>query len=286
MIYLILAILCSSCITLVLKAGAKYSGNRYAMLSCNYITCVIMSVIFMPKDVVFDMADGGSRVLMLALINGTLFLVCMTYNQINVEKNGAILTSTFVRLGVLIPTLLSIVFYKEIPSMLQVAGIVLVVIAFVIMGLGQKEEKKVEREAAQKVVLLDLIILMFLGGITDSMSKVYEQTCSMELDDWYLLITFAVALVLCVALTVYKKQSFEWKSCAVGVAIGVPNYLSTLFLLQSLSKVEAFLAYPTYSVGSILVVITVSYIVFKEKLNQSQKISVGFIVGALLLLNL
>lgn len=281
MLYLILAIICSSCITLVLKAGAKYSDNRYAMLSCNYITCVLMVLIFMDKEVEFSMVNGGRIILMLGLVNGILFLICMAYNQINAAKNGAILTATFVRLGVLVPTLLSIVLYKEIPSSLQVVGIILVVIAFVVMGIGQKEEKA----SATKVVLKDLILLMFLGGITDSMSKVYEQTCDMELADWFLLITFFVALVICSITMVYKKQRIGWRECAVGVSIGIPNYLSTLFLLQSLSRVPAFFVYPTYSVGSILVVMTASYMIFGEKLNRSQKISIVLIIGALILLN-
>lgn len=281
MIYLILAIVCSACITLVLKAGAKYSENRYAMLTCNYIVCIIMVIIFMPKDIVLDLANGGKAVLLLGLVNGTLFLICMAYNQINVAKNGAILTATFVRLGVLVPTILSVVIYKEIPTILQVAGIICVIIAFIIMGRGQKEEQKV----ATKIALGELILLMFLGGITDSMSKVYEQSCSMEYADWYLLITFAVALILCFGVSIYKKQKIGAKEWAVGAAVGIPNYLSTLFLLQAVSRVEAFLAYPMYSVGSILVVVAVSYLLFAEKLNRSQKIGVGFIIVALLLLN-
>ncbi len=241
-----------------------------------------MVMIFMPKDVELFSESKGNLVLLLGIINGMLFLICMAYNQMNVVKNGAILTATFVRLGVLVPTLLSILFFKEIPSSMQVVGIVLVFVAFIVMGMGQKENKKMDT----KISLRDLILLMFLGGITDSMSKVYEQTCSMELADWFLLITFSVALICCVTTAILKKQKFGWKEAAVGVAVGVPNYLSTLFLLQSLSKVPAFFAYPIYSVGSILVVITVSYLLFREKLNKFQKISIGFILCALLLLNL
>lgn len=280
MIYLILAILCSSCITLVLKAGANFSQNRYAMLSCNYVTCVAMALIFMPKGVAFDPSGDGRLVLLLGGLNGVLFLLCMAYNQINVAKNGAILTATFVRLGVLVPTLLSIVYYKEIPTVLQLIGIVLVILAFLIMGRGQKDQH------LRKVALGDLILLMFLGGITDSMSKIYEQNCPMALDDWYLLLTFSVALFFCFLMSLYKRQKIGWKDCAVGVAIGIPNYLSTLFLLQSLSRVPALLVYPTYSVGTILTVIAVSYLLFGEKLNPFQKISVATILVALLLLNI
>ncbi|MFI3173038.1 MAG: EamA family transporter [Eubacteriales bacterium] len=282
MIYLILAIICSSCITLVLKIGSKYTENRYAMLTCNYITCVIMAIIFMPKNTAIFSDVSGRMAMVLGLVNGILYLVCMSYNQINVVKNGAILTATFVRLGVVVPTLLSILFYKEIPSVVQVVGIFLVLIAFVLMGMSGKGNKDIE----VKIVLRDLILLMILGGITDSMSKVFEQTCSMELADWFLLITFFVALVICIIVTIYKHQKIGKKECVVGVAIGIPNYLSTLFLLQSLGKIPAFLAYPTYSVGSILVVITVSYILLREKLDKMQKVSVGFIMLALLFLNM
>lgn len=281
MIYLILAILCSSCITLVLKVGARYTDNRYGMLTCNYITCVVLVAIFMPKNIGFPYENRERLVLILGLVNGMLFLICMAYNQINIVKNGAILTATFVRLGVLIPTIMSIIFYKETPTIFQAIGILFVLAAFVIMGVGNRKEEMV----VEKTSIKALVCLMILGGITDSMSKIYEQTCSMELADWFLFITFAVALVCCIATMICKHQKIGVRECVLGVGIGIPNYFSTLFLLQALSKVPAFFAYPTYSVGSILVVLGVSCIVFREKLDFYQKSGMVSIIVSLILLN-
>lgn len=281
MISLLLAVICSASITLVLKVGAKHCDNRYVMLSSNYITCVIMALLFMPREQIFSISEHGFLVLLLGVINGILFLVCMVYNQINVKKNGAILTATFVRLGIMVPTLLSIFLFGEIPSRMQVVGILIVAVAFVIMGKGQKKDVA----SISKATLGSLIALMLLGGVTDSMSKVFEQTCPMELDDIYLLVTFGVAFVICAGITCYKRERVGVKDCVMGVAMGIPNYLSTLFLIKAISTVPAFVVYPSFSVGSILVVILVSVLCFKEKLEKMQVVSLILIISALILLN-
>ncbi len=281
MLYLIIAILCSSCITLIFKGFDKYSTNKYAMLCCNYITCIMFGLFFMPKNQTMDMIVGEYEIIGLGVINGVLFLLCLLLNQRNATKNGAILTATFVRLGVLVPTLLSIFLFGERPSALQVIGIGGVVVAFVIMG----KRSGGERPEFSVTAIKSLSKLMILGGITDSMSKVFEQMGRMELEQWFLLITFSVACILCIVIIVCKKQPFGARDCAMGIAIGVPNYLSTLFLLRALASVPAFIAYPVYSVGTILIVMLISFWGFKERLGKHQLISVGIIIGALILLN-
>ena len=70
-----------------------------------------------------------------------------------------------------------------------------------------------------------------------------------------------------------------------GMSLGIPNYLSSLFLLKSLSSVSAYIAYPTYSVGAILVVIAASTLFFHEKLSAYSRISVLMIIAAIVMLN-
>lgn len=48
----------------------------------------------------------------------------------------------------------------------------------------------------------------------------------------------------------------------------------------------AFLVYPSYSVGVILVISAASYVCFKERLNRRQLGAAGMILAALVLLNL
>lgn len=71
-----------------------------------------------------------------------------------------------------------------------------------------------------------------------------------------------------------------------GVLIGIPNYYSARFLLKSLSRIPAIVAYPTYSVSSIVLVSAAGVILFHEKMNGRRKAAVALVLAALLLLNL
>ena len=71
-----------------------------------------------------------------------------------------------------------------------------------------------------------------------------------------------------------------------GALIGIPNYYSARFLLKSLSHVPAIVAYPTYSVSSIVIVSAAGVILFHEKMNRRRKAAVALVLAALLLLNM
>ncbi|MBM6716292.1 hypothetical protein H6B15_06420 [Gemmiger formicilis] len=56
--------------------------------------------------------------------------------------------------------------------------------------------------------------------------------------------------------------------------------------LGALTELPAFLVYPFYSVGVILIISVVSFFLFHERLNRRQMGAAGMILGALVLLNL
>ena len=118
------------------------------------------------------------------------------------------------------------------------------------------------------------------------MSKVFEEVGVSSLKSQYLLCTFAFALLLCTALCIAKKQKLTVMDALFGLAIGIPNYCSTKFLLWSLGSVPAVVAYPTYSVGTIVLVTLAGVMAFREKLSKRKLIALGVIVAALALLNL
>ena len=68
--------------------------------------------------------------------------------------------------------------------------------------------------------------------------------------------------------------------------MGVPNFLSSRLLLAALTELPAFLVYPSYSVGVILIVSLLSFFLFQERLGRRQLAAVGMILAALVLLNL
>ena len=103
---------------------------------------------------------------------------------------------------------------------------------------------------------------------------------------YMLLITFAVALVLCGALVAVKKEKPGRNELLYGAMIGVPNFFSSRFLLGALGEIPAVVVYPTFSVATILLVTLTGVMAFKEKLKAKQWIALGIILMALVLLNI
>ena len=131
-----------------------------------------------------------------------------------------------------------------------------------------------------------LIILLLAGGLSDFMSKLYEELGEPALKDQYLLYTFVVALILCVILCILRKQSLCWQDVLFGLLIGIPNYFSARFLLLSLNQLPAVVVYPTFSAGTIVLTTLAGLILFGEKLSTRKWLALCVILGALVLLNL
>ena len=140
MFYLIAGFICSALVSIVLKISDRKEYDRYGMLAVNYLTCLIPFLISQRNKSFPSFDSDFIFCLLLALINGAMYLAGMAINQMNVKRNGAVLQASFARLGVMVPTCLAIVFFGERPSLLQAAGIIIVLAAFCIMNIREKNE--------------------------------------------------------------------------------------------------------------------------------------------------
>ena len=278
MINLILAIASSMLVSVCMRLSEGKAKNNISMLAMNYAMCTVLSLAFAGSIDLFPKAEGLGFALGLGLVSGAMYLGSFMLLQWNIRVNGVVLPATFMKLGVIVPTLTSIIAFGETPRAAQLAGIVLAIIAILLIQL--------EKGSSKAKNALGLVILLVAGGSTDVLSKIYEQLGSSALSDQYLLYTFFVALALCALLAVIKKQKLTISDIAFGLLVGVPNYFSARFLLLSLSSVPAVIAYPTYSVGTIVLITLVGRAAFGEKLSRRQIVAMGVILAALVLLNL
>ena len=71
-----------------------------------------------------------------------------------------------------------------------------------------------------------------------------------------------------------------------GVFVGVPNFLCSQYMLRAIERMPAIIAYPGYSVGTIVLVTLAGMAFFREKLSRRQVIALLIIMAALAMLNL
>lgn len=307
MIYLIIAILCSSAMAIIFKISENNKLNRYAVTTFNYITAVFISLILMLRENsripnievsnflgevnnvisnnnIFSIEYTLTWCLFLGGITGVLYLTSLLMYQLCVHKQGMSLTGTFSKLGILVPTLLSISLWGEVPNKFQWIGIALSILSILIINLDFSSNK-----FNYKSIKWSLILLFFINGFTEFTSKIFEKYTLAQYKSLFLFFVFFTAFLLSLILLYmsFKKGNSITKSDIItGVCVGIPNLFSTFFLINSLKYIQASIAFPTYSVGTILVINVFGIVVFKEILSRKELLGILTTLIAILFLNI
>lgn len=277
MLSLVLAILSSAMVSILMRLSETKIKNNIAMLVMNYLMCSLLAAGYAGAGSLVDLGPQLHLTAGMGVFNGVLYLVSFLLLQWNVRKNGVVLSSTFMKLGLLVTMVVSVVFYREIPDGGQLTGFALAVAAIVLINY-----RKEKTAAGYKP---GLIWLLLCGGMADAMSKIFEESGVPGMGDPFLFFTFFAALGLCAALMLLQGQQVGRWEALFGLLIGIPNFFSSKFLLRSLAEVPAVIAYPVYSVAGILVVTLAGVLLFKERLEKRQWAALGMILAALALLN-
>ena len=278
MIYLLFAILSSAGVTLVMRLSVNSIKNTITMLAAGYLSCTILSILHTAPVHTNSITKDDLPTMMLGILGGILLLAGFIALQVNTRINGVVLSGVFAKLGVIIPVLISILFFKEQPKLIQILGFILTLIAIILMNSGKSDSKTTSITA--------LFLLLLSNGLADSMAKFFDAFGNHHLEGFYFIFTFTVAFLLSCALAVMKKQHISAPDIYYGLLLGIPNFYSIRFLTKAVMEIPAFIAFPTYSVSTIILISTIGMIFFKEKLTRNQKYGFILILFALILLNI
>ena len=277
MIYLVIAIISSSLVSLVMRVSKKYLDGNLGITLTNYVICTMMAAVYSGINNLFPKIAGSGFTLQLGAVTGVLYLTGLLITQVNIQKNGVVLSTIFQKLGLVIQILISVVIFKERPEIIQVLGIILCLAAVILINF--------EREQTIIHFKLGLMLTLLVSGFCEGMSKIHEELGNAVLSEHFLFYTFGTAMILCFGLIVIRRVKIGYRDLIFGVLLGIPNFFSAKFLLKSLESVPAVIAFPTFSVGAIVIITLVGVLVFKEKLSRKQVIGTAGILLALVLLN-
>lgn len=277
MIYLLLAILSSACVTLFLRLTESRVKSDMTMFAGNYAVCSLLSYLYAGK---FPSAgEGLPFAAFLGLVSGFFFLASFLMLKRSLAVNGVALSSTFMKMGVLVPTAIALVFFGERMTGRTFAGFVLALAAIVLLKF-EKEEKS----GGKRFGLL--VCLLLSGGLADASSTVYEHLGTETCSDAFLFFTFFCALLLSVIFALREREKAAWTDLLPGALVALPNYYSSRFLLLALGKMPAVTVYPVYSVSVLLLITFAGVFFFKERLSPRKRLAILMILFALALLNL
>lgn len=277
MFYLLLAITCSTLVQVIMRLSSKKVKNDVSMLAANYLMCSIIALL----NIGTFPRWGNSYPITLGLggFNGIVYLLSFLLLQLNVKRNGIVLSASFMKLGLLVPVAASVLLFGEAPGITKILGFFVALVAIVFINY----QPNATQNATFKVGLL---LLLLCSGCADLMTKVFQELGDPSHAALFLLCTFAGALVLCLLLLLHRKERPGKAEILFGFLISIPNYYSSRFLLRCLESLDAVVAYPSYNVGAILLTTLLGVLLFKERLSRRQWGAMGIILIALVLLNI
>lgn len=282
MLYLFLAILSSASIAMILKFSESRKLNRYAVTSANYISAFTISLILSIKGMKSVSFSGLPNVLGLGIFAGVLYFLGFIFIQKSIKENGVGITGAVSKIGIILPVILSMILWKEIPNYLQSLGVVVSISAIILINIDPDDIRSL------KSFNETILFLFLIAGFAEFTTKLFEKFCVMEYKPLYLFTIFFTAFWISIYFTYTtwrKGRKITKTDIVTGLSVGIPNMLTSFFLIESFRYYKASVAFPIYSSGTIVLINLGGIFLFKEKFIRKNAFAVVMIVIAIVLMN-
>ncbi len=275
MFSLLFATACSASIALVFKFSEGRKLNRYAVTSVNYLTAIIASALMAAMSgVPFTAFKAGLGV---GIPAGVCFFLAFLYYQLSVRDSGAGLAGMFGKLGILMPMLLSLVLWREYPTVIQTAGIFLAIGAIIMVSFS--------KGSGSRGFHVALILLFLFGGLSEFSNKLFQKYGFSSEKAYFLMIVFTVAFFVSLIMTYREGRQPSKADVLTGICVGVPNMFSSFFLIRALDFLPTAVVFPVYSAGSMALILILSRILYGERLSARHYGAIGMTMIALVMIN-
>ncbi|MCQ2561862.1 MAG: DMT family transporter [Clostridia bacterium] len=279
MIYLILAILCSSCLALAFALAGKLKLDTMNITLINYIAACGVSAFNLFREIsggIFSPAAMSAYTLPIAICAGAAALAGFWFIQRSVVANGPSATTMFSKLAMVIPVLVSVLFLNEEAGLLRWIGILLAVISLVLYNW----------DGGFKVNGL-LLGVWLTDGWAILCSNLFARTCNPVDNTFYLTVLFGTAAVLAAVLIIKGKgPKITLKEISFGFVLGVLNLGNIGFMVKSLQVLPTSIVSPVIAVGVILITAIAGRLFFGETFKKRKITALGITIAALVILNI
>ena len=285
---------------MIMRAYPRYKINSFHAIVFNYYSCVLTWLFLTPDLHAFTNVQWSSEGTLLTLALGTLFVIAFMFIGLTAQKVSVTAASLAGNMSLVIPVLFGLFIFKNNNKDFTFVNYTGLILALAALALGaiqspQKQEVIVEKQKSGNVtsLLWLLPILTFFGSGTNNtlinyLSSKYYLAGQTTI---FMIIACTGAVLIGSVLLLYKvivnKEKIELRSIAGGLILGVPNFLSLYFLLQALSDFGNSAAYvfPIYNILSMLVSSFAAWVIYKEKLNNYNRLGLALAVVAIILIS-
>jgi drug/metabolite transporter (DMT)-like permease len=285
MIYLVLSIVFSTLTVSFFKVFHLKKVNTFQAIVVNYLTCGVIGT-YLAKTPVYSVQFWQAPWLLYTVILGFLFISIFYLIALTAQKMSVAASMVSAKLSVVIPVLVAWQFLSESLSLTQIIGILISFIAvFFISARSEPNPEHANKE------FWFLPILVFLGsGCIDALLKFLESRyipaySSDDIVTATFLFAFVFGSLSLLVQQIKLKESIQVKSLAWGLLLGIPNYFSMYFLVETLAVFPASFIFPINNIGIVAFSTVLAFWAFSEKLSVKNYIGLGLAIVSILLIS-
>lgn len=281
-LYIGLSSACSVAIAHFLKKTEFKKLSTIRVLTVNYIVAALAAFLIPAggADIDFQFSEARPALLLAALV-GVIFIANFFIYSKSVSKNGVGISVAAMRISLLVPVLLSTLWYLELLESRQWIGVLTV---FIALFLLLPNKRKMLREPLSAAWLL---VLLFLGtGIGDGSLKIFEVEFSSLLtkEQFMGAVFICSTLVGFIAIIASGNFKFTKQEILMGSVIGIPNLYSAIFLIEALERMNGAIVYSTVNILTVLGATILGMVRWGDKLTNIQWAGIVITIISILLL--
>ena len=283
-LFIVLSAVTSVTIAHFLKVTESRQLNTIRVLTVNYFVATTAACLYaFAKGYPGVNFEILFQPFLLSIGVGVLFIANFFIYSKSVFYNGVGISIAMMRISLIIPVLLSTLWYLEVLTTHQWTGILLVFITLFLLLPNKKSFIKTDQSISNGWLLL----LLFLGtGIGDASLKYYEmeysQTISKEL---FMGMVFMTSFWIGTIYLIYKRSlKFTKEEISIGFAIGVPNLLTSIFLISALERMNGAIVYSSVNVLTVLGGTLIGVFIWRDKFSTTQWFGIILTLVAIVLL--
>lgn len=290
MLYLSLAVACSAALGFIFKLFPRFGIDGFQAIVFNYIVCVLCGWLHLGSFPIHA-ANMQKPWFPYALILGLVFISGFNCAALTVRYFGVTVSQIMQRMSILMTVPFAILVYNESGGWGKITGFILALSSIVLVNwpseTGTPTGPSAGENKVRKYPLWIPVLTWALAGVIEILFiRVQKEGLADTNDPAFICNVFgtagAIGLFLAAIGWLRRHMIFSWRNVVAGIALGIPNYGSMLFLLMALgSGLEGSIVFPLVNVAIIFVTTIGAVWLFQERLSRINWLGIALALAAI-----
>jgi drug/metabolite transporter (DMT)-like permease len=291
MIYVFASVACSVLLAFLFKLFVRYRVDAFQAIVVNYFTCIASGWVHQGHFPI-PIPDFARPWTVYALGVSLMFIGGFNLAALTVRYFSMTISQVMQKMSILIVAPFAVVFFSESVTGLKILGLLLAIAAILFVNWPTGQGSAGQGAQRSGWWLLIPLLTWICAGVIEVVFLTVQRSQMLPPGDVAFLCTiFGCAALLGVLIGVAGyatgRLTWSWHNIAGGIALGIPNYGSLLFILLALeSGLEGSFVFPVMNV-SIIVFTTIGAVwLFDEKVSLLNWLGVALAIGSIACLTL